>query len=692
MGNETEANETLELLEERGLVIYRAHADEYRLWAGSDIDLAARIRTARDAITEDDAADLLAQTYAPAAIVAGRHSQETGVFRHFLAAVAHGTSRIIAGPNTDGYVLFRLDRSDQPAQIDTELPVLVGQSDSAASVTAAALDLLALRAVYQQADLDSAARREVRERLAVTHADLGATLLQAFGPSSPGCRWTLQVGAEHTAMPTSQSLSALVSAACDLAYAKTPKISNEMIGRHQLTSQGAKARRELASALIENPELECGGLEGYGPEIAMYQGVFEALGLHGRDKSGVYRWQAPGAGSTARPVFDALRNMIRKAPSSIGLDEIQARVALPPWGVQAGLFPLLALSLISADSDDLIVMEDGSFQPRITPEHFERLVKSPARFRVKYAGSATGLRGTYLAALSEAIRLRPARRSRGRNTSLVGLTATLLAPIGDATPFALSTGILAPSARAVRAALREARDPETLLFETLPHAVGADAIPVDAPASIDDAERVAGAIADALRGIEELSEVLQDRIGDAVVAATGCRTLDDARATLLAQANDITDLPTDAKLRGIIGVARDCETDADDWSRQLALLVTDQPPTSWRDEVLNAYPRLLGQALGTIRRLRALQFEPGSQAGDAVLGRITVTSRDGREDHRILDLPSADRQTVDRLIGDLLANALGELGERAPELLLAGLVERVAAAELLDRENEGAKV
>jgi hypothetical protein len=40
-----------------------------------------------------------------------------------------------------------------------------------------------------------------------------------------------------------------LSAVCDRVYHKSPKIWNELINRRQLTSQGAKARRELIEAI-----------------------------------------------------------------------------------------------------------------------------------------------------------------------------------------------------------------------------------------------------------------------------------------------------------------------------------------------------------------------------------------------------------------------------------------------------------
>lgn len=672
---------TLADLETRGLITYRSHADEFRLWSGSDIDVAARVRTARDAITGEDASALLAAEYAPAAIVAGRHSQETGILRHFTAAVVSGTSRVETKSNTDGYLLFSLDRSGGVPNIDTNLPVLVGESDSAERVTASAIDVLALRHVLAQPDLDAVARREVRERLAITQADLAATLVQAFQPISTTTGWTLSIGGRAPRkMDPVSSLSALVSAACDRAYAKSPTISNEMIGRHQLTSQGAKARRELATALITQPDLEQGGLHGFGPEVAMFKGVLEKLGLHGPDRTGVYGWRVPPLDSTAQPALRAIRELIRNRPGAADVESIQRELADAPWGVQAGLFPILILAVMMADADELIVLEDGSFQPRITAEHFERLIKSPGRFLLKYTDASVGLRGDFVAALSAAMEVPALRRSRSRNSSLVTLASALLAPLSAATPFAARTQLLDATARAVRTALGEARDPEALLFDALPQALGEEPMAAEAESRPEYAREMAQAIARAVRSISELPAVLQGRLDEAVVRATGTTSLREAREFLGEQAAGILDLPTEPKLRGVVHLSVQSQIDGEDWSRQLAMLTTGQSPSSWRDETLEAYPRTLQETLGTVRRLHALSFEPNAYQSNAdILGRLTITGRDGSEDHRILDLPTANQGTVDKLIDDLLASAANKLGDRAPDLLLAGLVGRMTS-------------
>ena len=53
------------------------------------------------------------------------------------------------------------------------------------------------------------------------------------------------------------------------------------LNRTNLTSQGAKARRQLLEAMIEKGDIADLGFEGYGPEVAMYRSFLHHMGMHG---------------------------------------------------------------------------------------------------------------------------------------------------------------------------------------------------------------------------------------------------------------------------------------------------------------------------------------------------------------------------------------------------------------------------
>src|SRR5690606_17972935 len=145
----------------------------------------------------------------------------------------------------------------------------------------------ALEDLRHEDDIDPVADREIAERITEISHGIGAQLDEAFNPRSAASSWHLWPRGEDTRTEQGEplearSFAALVSAACDRVFSLTPHIRNEMAGRHELTSNGARARRVLLSDLFTNTGLPVLSYDTtrYTQERAMYHGVVEYLGLH----------------------------------------------------------------------------------------------------------------------------------------------------------------------------------------------------------------------------------------------------------------------------------------------------------------------------------------------------------------------------------------------------------------------------
>ena len=183
---------------------------------------------------------------------------------------------------------------------------------------------------------DWVARRELSERLAQTRVALDRALTDTF--ASDVCRWVL-LGTEVRELPGGRG-SAALSDAADMSYTDTPRVRNEMLNRSELTSQGAKARGVLLAAMIEHG-IEPGlGMEGHGPEVAMYRAFLERTGLHGPDKRNeVMAFKRP-TDVSLQPVWKMLHEEFKRSTSlRINLNEVYSALLLPPYGMKEGPFP-----------------------------------------------------------------------------------------------------------------------------------------------------------------------------------------------------------------------------------------------------------------------------------------------------------------------------------------------------------------
>jgi hypothetical protein len=694
----TDTRKRLQRLSDAGYLTYRKHSDEYRLWAGTDIEIRARLQAARDRLGGSEIAALLTRSYLPPAVVAGKHSQVTGLRRYFTTIVTEPEGALpelaaFPGP-ADGTMVLHLGTRQNVPALDSVLPIIVGVTADADDIRDSAADVLALDDLLAAPDLDPVARAEIRERLAAARSSLTSLLARAYDPSRPDVTWTLQLPgvAELQPMRSASSLSGLVSAACETAYEKSPHIRNEMLGRHQLTSQGAKARRELLTALISHPSEPQGGLEGNGPEVAMHAGVVKHLGLHGHigDKHSATDerdtgWLAPDESSTAHPAFMFMLDMIRASQSGVSVAELQLALLRPPYGVKAGLFPIIFTAVLMHTEEDVAVFEDGSFIPRITPVFVERLTKTPDRVLLRHAPAGPGQRAAVIAGLSSILGITNSRRAPSRTPSLVRVTAALLDVVRGLSAYGAHTRSISVTARQVREALRTARDPEELLFAALPQAVGLSAIPAGTPTDTKQASQFVARLADAVLELRDTGNSLETAVAERFIAAMKVQgPLSAARQALAMQADGITTAIVNPSVRALLNHAKQADLPDDDWLAQAALIVSGEPMPSWRDENLDRFTSRLAEMAATISRLFALHFDALRAAGESFNARrVTVTRPDGREDHLVVTMPLDRQEEVDAAVDAAITAARHAFGDEGERILLTALATHV----LEDKNN-----
>ena len=81
--NPETCEQTLDDLAELGMVTYRDHSDEFRIWAGSLVDLNSLLENARDTLQLKPLVEILAEYKQLSPVVASRHSSEKGTLRIF---------------------------------------------------------------------------------------------------------------------------------------------------------------------------------------------------------------------------------------------------------------------------------------------------------------------------------------------------------------------------------------------------------------------------------------------------------------------------------------------------------------------------------------------------------------------------------------------------------------------------------
>ncbi|MFD3658476.1 ATP-binding protein [Streptomyces sp. NPDC058620] len=711
----TALQKQLSKLVDDGFIVHRSYSDEYRVWQGTDVDIDARVREVATRIAPADVMGYFGKhlgTVLPAAVVAGGHSQRTGMLRYFSTAVSHKSEKL-TGPQVvqdaaDGLIVYHLGPLETRPVVQSPLPVLIGTTKSPEAVLQAGIDLVALEELLDDDTIDHVAIREIEERATYLSQTIGALLDEAFNPLSPQSSWYLwhkgtEVLGDESEPIEARSYANLASQACDRVYPNTPHIRNEMVGRHQLTSNGARARRELLTSMLQrsgNPLLGYDKTK-YTPERAMYHGVLEYLGLHraagetdaGTDTTSILTHGLSRPNLEKNPsitkAWEALEEALTSAKQATPIVDIYQQLMAPPYGVKAGVVPILVVTALILRAQDIALFEDGNYCQRLTPEIVERLnVPYPDRFTVKAAPTGRGQRLLVVNSLAKALDVDTPRSRAARNPALLGVTRAMLERVMVLEPYAQKTRRLSTEALAIRDVLSQATDPDELVFTSLPAALGFEPIGATTARDEETAQAYVASLTTALDDLTGAGAALRQE----VVATIGrefrlSAELTSLRSGLTERLRGFANAPLEINLQGFVSRVLNESLPDEDWLDPIIIRLANRALGDWSDKDVTSFPQLVKEVARALDRVSHLyeahtrtdsaEEETESRQIDTHL--LTLTTPQGTEERTLIHVPKQSRQVADELVVSVIRQAEEALGPDGARILLAALAERLAA-------------
>ncbi len=472
-----EVRTALDSLIKKSLIKYQKFNREYRVWQGSDFDLEATLEETKQQLGRDSLADILSQRAPLLPLVARKYSIQQGTLRYFqpLYIDIYNYKQVDLNTENAKIIIFLAEEKEnekpfkQLVKNDENKLNIYLFAKQATELREAVTEIQALERIQNESqalNADPVAQRELKEHL-VNAQQLEETLLSRFLEHPEINDW-FRVG-NPLVLKNRRGLQHTLSEILEQVYSAAPLIKNELINRDKPSSQGNAARKKLATLLLTHEHSEELGLEAntFPPEKSIYRALFKETGIH-RKVNGVWCIAEPPKSNKYNmyAVWKSIDDFIAQQVERVSLLALYTHLQQPPYGIKAGVLPLLFIAYYQANQKRLALYDEGIFCPQVTLENFEVLLKRPQLFSLE-AFAMEGVQANVFYQYLETL-----LGKSPEDGSLLDIIKSLAKFIHSLPDYTAHTKNLEQQTIAVRDAFAKNQSPIKLLFDYLPKACG----------------------------------------------------------------------------------------------------------------------------------------------------------------------------------------------------------------------------
>ena len=675
------------------IVQYRKFSDEYRVWQGTDFNIDEQTRVEEEKLGHFELAAAISERGEYLPIVARRHSIRTGSLRYFEVAHVDVRSRTLfeANSETPCLVFFLAESQDDEAAFhearkggaENDVWALHRNGGALRSVIRDALALEGVQRGAQELASDPVAAREIKERLKTAHvAERKALNSLTSQPTLSDWYWH----GEKLDIPNASALQGMLSKVMDSIYSHTPTISNELINRDRLSSQAAAARNKLFQHMLNQEAQPDLGFEKYPPEKAIYRSVLEGGCLHQKTETGwAFVELSKDDPLKLRPVWNRFDELFAASEvNPVSAERLMNDLASPPFGLKRGVFPVIFLHYYLVHQHEIALYDEGTYSPRLTFEHLERMVRRPDLFafqRFRIEGVRAMLFNEYSKALFTEARI---------SLTVLGIAKPLTRFVLDLNDYTQKTRRLSATTLRVRQAFFLSKSPEKLLFDELPKACGFDA---DA-----DLSGFAETLINCLRELKNAQAALLTYMQSALCGCFGLpdgTPIDELRALLPGRYRGLDEYTVDTKgLKSFIRRMTDRRLADEEWFDGILNFLSHKPAAKWTDQDRDTAEYRLAEfsrRLVDLEKLRLHYESVAQQDGEIEVILLKTLSKGLGEVDEVIPLTRRMESAIASARGRI-EGILAEMNDDDLSLaVVASVAQEVLSARRLQQSASGRK-
>jgi hypothetical protein len=653
----------------KAVLYYRGAAGGYCLWPHTSVNLERAYQDACKAVSVPQRiGPLIREKLETRPLVARRHYIETGNLRHFdvhFVPASELQETVAAQTDADGQVIVTLCETELDRRKAIGVATSKAMGNHKAGLIAVPQPLQGLASLVAEVQRwewvlanvpelnhDSYAMEEATRQSAAARQVLTKRLQSYVGlrqfTETLGLNWFYR--GQTVELRTGRALLEKLSSVCDKLYPSAPKLQNELVNRHELSSAAAAARLRLIDRLLRQSAEPYLGMNPATkpPEMSMYLSVLQEARLH---RNGPDGWAAcvPDEDDDTCQVRPILLRMQEILESSKGrrvkVTDLFHQMQSPPFGVRKGLCPLLLAVFAVIHEQDVAFYDQGGFMKQVTGQDFHRVIKAPENFEVQYCRIA-GVRTLVFEQLFKV--LNPDKKPK--SIDLLDVVRPLCMFAAQLPDFAKKTARVSKTASQVRDALVRAEEPATLLFQTLPEACGCEPFEAEAHPSPQKVKRFVERLRECIDELRAAYPQLLQKMKDEIQTCfnrTG--SIDAVRAELAQSANRVVSSVKEPRLKAFCLRLADQALDDDPWVEGVGSFLCSKPPAKWIDQDVSQFEDELHHCARQFFRVESTLFSEGTEAAGSHAMRVSITCQDGSEFDKVIRLSDGELTRVAEL-------------------------------------------
>ena len=374
--------------------------------------------------------------------------------------------------------------------------------------------------------------------------------------------------------------------------------------------------------MLDFQQLEKLNINGYPPEMSIYLSLLFDTGIH-RHVSGVWGFHPPHTDDKNRfsPTWSEIEKFLDECEERRqSVDKLYKRLEQPPFGLRRGPMPILLCAVLLHYEAEIALYEDGSFVADISMPVFERLIRSPEKFEIKrfrMEGIRAEVFEQFTGMISKPVSV------MGKPPNLLVIVRPIMRFVDKLPRYTMLTQELSDAAIALRKAINDAREPDALLFEQLPQALGFDAF---GPLTETDSKTVDAFFNSLRSSLSELNRAydnLLSFIEEMLVSAFSLQSNGDSpHIELINRARPLLESAIETKLKGFLIRICDEGLDFKEWVEAIGTYIANKPPASWNDSDKAHFEMNLSELARKFHHFEAVSFERQRQSEKSLTAQV----------------------------------------------------------------------